>query len=132
MIGERAKRILENLLKGNSGCIFILLIDTAKKAVVAEVWKEGITGRERIRENLIHILDYVVLRRQKSARNPFMRKALQDFRGLIFEMEKGYVLFTPTPLKDHVVASGITRETGLGFWRATLTNALEELRNAGD
>ncbi len=129
---ERARHVFEELFREVKGCRFLVLIDTREKKTVMEIWGEQTGEREKVKENLVHILDYIVLERQKSARNPFIRKALQNFKSLTFEMEKGYALFTAIPGSRYVIASGIIRETGLGFWRAALKRAMEKLEDAGD
>ncbi len=129
---ERLKRRLEELFHEVRGCRFLVLIDTIDRKVVLDMWKDAVESRDKVKENLLHIFNYTVLERQKNARNPFIRKALQDFKSLTFEMERGYVLFTALPDSRYVLASGILRETGLGFWRAAIKRALESFENAGD
>ena len=132
MIPEKAKASLEELFREVYGCRFIVLIDTKELKSVLEFWGDSVKNRDRLRDELIHILKYIVLDRQKNARNPFIRSALQDFKSLTFEMERGYVLFTATPLENFVIASGITGDVGLGFWRASLSRVLEKLEDAAD
>lgn len=123
---------LRKIFEEVHGCRFLVLIDAHEKSIVMDMWRKEIHERDKIRESLLHILDYTVLERQKSARNPFIRKALQDFVSLTFEMERGYAVFTAIPSTRYVVASGISRETGLGLWRATLKKSLEEMKDAGN
>jgi len=129
---EKAKTILEELFREVSGCRFIVLIDTKELKSVLEFWGDSVENQDELRDKLIHILKYIVLDRQKNARNPFIRSALQDFRSLTFEMERGYALFTATPFENYVIASGIRRDVGLGFWRASLTRAMEKIKDAAD
>ncbi len=127
-----ARKVLEQVIGETTGSRYILLIDTGSKKPILEIWSDQVGEREQLKEQILHILDYVVLQRQKTARNPFIREALRDFREMFFETERGYALFTSTPFPGIVIASGITRETGLGLWKAILSRAMERIKDAGD
>ncbi len=129
---EKTKMALESLCRELAGCRFIVLINTKNLKLVLELWEGGVENRNEIKDNLIHILKYIVLDRQEHARNPFIRKALQDFKSLTFEMERGYALFTVTPFENYIVASGFSKRTNLGFWKAVLSRVMEELKDVGN
>ncbi len=129
---QEIENVLKELMQEIPGCRFLILIDTRRKTIALELWKDK-TSRNRVSgKDFLHILDYVVLRGQERARNVFMRKALRGFRELTFELERGYVIFTSIPFDNFVMVSGITKEVKPGFWKALLNEKLRKVKNAGD
>ncbi len=129
---QEIENILKDLLRRIPECRFFILVDIKRKRIALELWKNKNSRYMGSGKDFLHILDYVVLRAHERARNVFMRKALRGFRELVFELERGYVIFTALSFDNYVLVSGITKEVKPGLWKALLKEKLRKVKNAGD